>query len=223
MKAFNRPGLTIAFLGVDGAGKSTVIQALVPRLKAMGYSIECRHLRPGWLLPLARLKPGGSVSAKEPGHVMNPHGSRPSGALGSLFRLLYLFLDYTLGHQFTVLPRLRRDRMVLLYDRYGYDLRIDPRRFRINLPDAVLASFVRRLPGPDAVICLHASAEAIHARKPELSVEEINRQFDLLRQTTEDVARCSWVSTEGTVDAAAELVLCAVREAAEHLGHEVHR
>jgi len=222
MTTFNRPGLTIAVLGVDGAGKSTVIRALVPRLKAMGYRVEYKHLRPGWLFPLARLKPSGGGGAKEPGPVTNPHGSRPSGILGSLFRLLYLLLDYTLGHQFTVLPRLRRERMVLLYDRYGYDLRMDPRRFRINLPDSVLASVVRWLPKPDAVICLHASAEAIHARKAELSVAEINRQIDLLRQTTDGVARCSWVSTEGTVDAAAEQVLCTVREAAAHLGHEVH-
>ncbi len=221
MKVFNRPGLTIAVLGVDGAGKSTVIQALVPRLKAMDYGVEYKHLRPGWLLPLSRLKPGGRGDAKESDTITNPHGSPPSGTLGSLFRLIYLLLDYTLGYQFTVLPRLRRERMVLLYDRYGYDLRVDPRRFRIKLPDGVLASLIRWIPRPDAVICLHAPAEAIHARKAELSVEEINRQINLMRQTTDGVVGCSWVSTEGPVDAAVEQVLYAVREAAERLGHVV--
>lgn len=191
-------GAVIAILGVDGAGKSTVINSIKPVLDEATHNATCVfHLRPGLLPPLARLK--GRAKAQV-GPVLDPHGSPPSGWLGSLLRLIWLSLDYSLGYWLLIRPKIAKEPAIVIFDRYAYDMALDPRRFRIGLPGRVAALFARFAPRPDLIICLHAKPEVIAARKRELSMEEIERQLEALRAFAKIQQNAILVSTEGAVE-----------------------
>ncbi len=204
----NPSGKIIAILGVDGAGKSTLINAIKPVLDdATHNATVLQHLRPTWLPPLARLK---AKSAVPTGPVLDPHGSKPSGLLGSLFRLKYLLLDYILGYWFKIRTKIAKQPTVVIFDRYAYDIALDPRRFRINLPVTLIRWFTRLAPKPDIIFCLHGNPEVLAARKRELPIEEVARQVEALKEFAANEPRAILISTEGTVEEARDQVLQAI-------------
>lgn len=198
-------GVIVAVLGVDGVGKSTVINSIRPILDdATHGALEIKHLRPGLLPPLARLKGKQSVQR---GPVLDPHDSIPSSAFGSLFRLIYLTVDYVLGYWFLLRPKIAKSPTVILFDRYCYDMALDPRRFRLGINSRVIKWFLRLIPKPDVILCLHAEPGAIIARKHELPLAEIARQVNALREFAQQEPRAILVSTEGTVKEVRDRVL----------------
>jgi thymidylate kinase len=211
VRRYLRPsGRVLAILGVDGAGKSTVINAILPALNdATHNAVFVQHLRPTLLPPLSRLKGKKSQAA---GPTLEPHGSTPSGKLGSLFRLVYLTLDYVLGYWFWTRPKLAKLPTVVIFDRYAYDMALDPRRFRISLPSWVARRFVALAPTPDLIICLYGSPELIAARKQELSVEETRRQVEALLAFAKQEPRAVLVSTDTSVVETRDAVLQAFCE-----------
>ncbi len=202
------PGRVLAILGVDGAGKSTNIQALLPVLNAATHNaVVVKHLRPGLLPPLARLIPGRAPSS---GIQTNPHAGKPSGIFLSLFRLSYLYLDYLLGYWLLTRPIIARQPTILLYDRYAYDMYLDPLRFRISLPARVIRWYVSLVPRPDLIFCLHGDATTIAARKDELSVQETQRQMNALFDFAEQQAHTVLVSTEQSTQDSRDTILSAL-------------
>jgi thymidylate kinase len=198
-------GVVIAILGVDGAGKSTVINAILPALNAATHNaVVVQHLRPTLLPPLARLKGMKNVPA---GPVLEPHGSTPSGRLGSLFRLVYLALDYLFGYWLWTRPKIAKQPTVVIFDRYAYDMALDPRRFRIGLSSRVAGWFAALAPKPDLIICLHGSPEVIAARKRELPLEETRRQVEALREFASREPRAVLISTDTSVEETRDRVL----------------
>lgn len=200
-------GMVVAILGVDGVGKSTLINAILPALNdAMHNPVVVQHLRPTVLPPLSRLKGKKDVPASS---VLEPHGSTPSGKLGSLLRLAYLTLDYLIGYWLWTRPKIARH-TVVVFDRYAYDMALDPRRFRIGLSGRVAGWFAALAPKPDLIICLHGSPEVIAARKQELSLEETQRQLDALRKFASREPRAVLISTDTTIGETRDKALQAV-------------
>lgn len=198
-------GAMVAVLGVDGVGKSTVIEGIVPVLQEATHgACLVKHLRPGLLPPLSRLK---GERRPQQGPVIEPHGSTPSGTLGSLMRVGWLLADYVLGYWVHVRPFVAKQPAVFLFDRYAYDMAIDPRRFRIGLSPGVIARFARLAPRPDLVLCLHAIPSVILGRKQELPEAEVRRQLDALRAFAARNPRAVMVSTEGSPDEVRDRVL----------------
>lgn len=190
-------GLVVAILGVDGAGKTTVIDAILPALNAATHNaVIVQHLRPTLLPPLARLKGKKHVPA---GPVLEPHGSTPSGRLGSLLRLAYLTLDYLIGYWLWTRPKIAKQPTVVLFDRYAYDMALDPRRFRVGLSGRVAGWFTALAPKPDLIVCLHGRPEVIVARKNELTLEETRRQVEALRSFASQESRALLISTDCSV------------------------
>lgn len=207
---FKPLGKVIAILGVDGAGKSTIINAIKPVLDAATHNATVvRHLRPGLLPPLARLKGKSKIPT---GPVIEPHGSKPSGAVGSLFRLIYLLLDYLLGYWFLTRLQIAKQPTVVIFDRYAYDMAIDPRRFRIALPSKLIRWFTRLAPKPDLIFCLYGTPEVLAARKQELPLNEVARQVEALRTFASREPRSVLVLTEGAVEDTCNLVLSKLME-----------
>ena len=209
-RLMNPSGVMVAVLGVDGVGKSTVIRHIMPVLKTATHSaFIVKHLRPGLLPPLARLK-GTRVDV--PGPVLDPHGSKPSGLLGSLARMIYYTIDYVLGYWLWVRPKIAKQPTVVLFDRYAYDMALDPRRFRIGFSGRMLKWFTRLAPKPDVILCLHADPEVINARKQELAIDEVQRQLDAIRAFAIDEPRAVLVSTEEDAKVVRDHILVALRE-----------
>lgn len=204
-RLLNPPGTVLAILGVDGAGKSTVINAILPALKeATHNAVFVQHLRPSFLPPLSRLKRVDKV-AMEP--VTTPHGSEPSGVLGSLLRLSYLTVDYVLGYWIKTRPRIAKRPAVVIFDRYAYDMALDPRRFRIGLSRRVAGWFAALAPKPDLIICLHGDPDVIAARKKELPVEETRRQVAALRAFGRNEPRAVLIATDTSIEETRDRVL----------------
>jgi thymidylate kinase len=204
----------IAVLGTDGSGKSTLLNAIVPLIeKKMSGKVVVHHLRPDLLPPLGRFR----GVRHEPGYVcVNPHGSKPSGFAGSLFRLTYLVCDYILGYWFKVRPMLRRKEIACwVFDRYAYDILIDPLRFRIKLPRWIIRLYLKIVPRPNIVLCLGGDPEKIFARKPETSLEEVSRQMIELEKLSEGLPNARMIDTTVSI----EDTIAAAMNALEGLRH----
>ena len=209
-RLLNQPGYTIAFLGTDGSGKSTIIERIkLPLVEAFHNSVYYEHLRPNKFPSIAKLF-GGKDEYSVP--VTNPHASSTSGFLGSFFRWVYYMLDYTFGFYLKVWPKKAIRSGVWIFDRYYYDYLIDPKRGRIKLPNWILKFGQFIIPEPDIILCLGADSTLIHNRKPELPLVEVERQVEALKKFCESHKRAIWVDTSQSIEQSSKDALLAIIE-----------
>lgn len=207
------PGKMIVLLGTDGAGKSTVIEAIKPALMdATHKALLVKHLRPRLFPPLGRIK---EKTRDDNEVVTDPHGAVASGYFLSLVRLAYYFLDYTIGYWLLVRPALSKSPAIVLFDRYAYDILLDPKRLRINLPQWVLRIFVSMVPKPDLTICLYGDPEVLASRKNELPVSEVERQVNALVSFSEHGKNRILINTVSTIVETRNHILNSIKDACE--------
>lgn len=191
------PGYSIAVLGTDGAGKTTVINAIrEPLNEADHNALFYEHMRPNLLPNIAQLFGG----KKQSGPVTDPHAAKPSGLLGSLLRLLYYSVDYIWGYWIKIYPIMVKKSSIWIFDRYYYDYLIDPKRARINLPDWIIKSVKFFIPDPDLILCLGAEPVTIHNRKPELPLDEVMIQVRKLKKFCDNEKKAVWIDTSNSIE-----------------------
>lgn len=194
---FNPPGFTIAIMGTDGAGKTTIIEKIKePLNEAVHNSLFYEHMRPNLIPNIAQL----FGKKKQEGPVINPHSSKASGVLGSLFRLFYYSFDYIFGYLIKVYPMMVKKSAIWIFDRYYYDYMIDQKRARINLPKWVINSMNIIIPSPDLILCFGAKPEIIFDRKPELPLKEVTKQVNKLKQFCINNNKAVWIDTEKSIE-----------------------
>lgn len=214
-RVFKQPGYTIAFLGTDGSGKSTVINAITPILnEAFHNGIRYEHMRPNHIPSLA-VAMGKKKNDEPTGVCSNPHGSKPSGFAGSLLRVSYYMLDYTWGYFRKVFLDKAFKTHIWLFDRYYYDYLIDPRRGRISLPKWILKFYGIFVPTPDIVLCLGGDPGKIYARKPETSLEEVTRQTNVLKSFCNSNKKAVWIDTTTTPQESIDAAMIAIQKMME--------
>jgi len=86
---------------------------------------------------------------------------------------LYI-LDYWFGYLTKIGPGLTRSNLVV-FDRYFYDLMVDPRRYRYGGPQWLILALMPFVPKPHLVLVLDASEETVLSRKQELDFKELRR------------------------------------------------
>jgi RecA/RadA recombinase len=157
--------------GPDGAGKSTVVDAIVARATSAGLTVARAHYRPGLIVG----------RPERAGPVTDPHAEAPRSSIASVGKLFVTFCDHLIGGHSRW--RAQRRAGLLLLERGWFDMVVDPRRYR--LPDH-LTRVVRLLggllPRPDLVLLLTGDAAQLHARKPEIGVAEVERQIRRWRE-----------------------------------------
>ena len=159
-------GLSIAFLGPDGCGKSSVIERLRYELSEAFRRVEYQHLRP---------RPSMASGAPAHAAVIDPHGRARRSVSGSALKLLHFWLRYLSGTIRWTYPRVVSSTLVI-FDRYYHDLIADPCRYRYAAPLAWARLLGRAVPQPDLVFILDAPPEIIQARKQEVPFAESARQ-----------------------------------------------
>lgn len=206
--ATGRSGFTIAFLGTDGSGKTTIIDRVIPLLNASHPNrVRYEHLRPNWIPPMSTL--AGKGAPQQPD--MDPHTKKQSGTLGSLFRFGYYFLDYTVGYWLKIFPGKAFRSDIWIFDRYYYEYLIDPRRTRVSLPRWFIRACQRFVPEPQLIICLGADPETIFERKPEMELKEVERQVVELSDFCSKHKNAVWVDTGCSIDESVEQTMMAIR------------
>ena len=198
---------TIALVGPDGAGKSTLIRGLLARDHGIFTNVVMRHWRPQ-LLP--RLGAFVNAPAPTPSSDGAVQPRRTAGRWNGL-RLSYYYLDFLVGGW--VKDRVANSRQQLvLYDRCALDMQVDPARY--GLRAGALHPIARRLlPWPELVILLRCDAEQIHARKPELPVSELQRQLDAWQRLVDRGEVHAVLTTDAPVDEVVEQAWALITDA----------
>jgi hypothetical protein len=141
-----RPGLTVALLAPDGAGKSTA----VARLRgALPLPVQTIYMG---LYPRDQRSP----TTRVPG-------------VGTLVRLVRQWRGYLLGRRY------RRSGWTVLFDRYCYDARLSEGH-RGGLHRLRSWALGHACPPPDLTVVLDAPGAVLYRRKPEHAPEDLERR-----------------------------------------------
>ena len=169
---FNNRGMIITFSGVDGAGKTTIINRVKNQIETQ-YRREVvllRH-RPGILPILSSIK-HGKKEAEHRASITLPRTGGNKRKLSSLLRFSYYYTDYLIGQIYVYMRYILRGKVVL-YDRYYFDFINDSKRSNIKLNTSFTKWLYRFILKPKLNFFLYADAEVILARKQELKKQDI--------------------------------------------------
>jgi thymidylate kinase len=195
------PGAKIVLLGADGSGKSSAADRLRDALHGTFYKDKSIHVhwKPAVFLRQRR--------ANRP-PTTNPHARPPRGRWASQLVLTYHWAEFLVGSCLQFFPVLFRAGMVLI-ERHHYDFIADPHRYRLQPPCGLIRLAFRWLRKPERVFLLDAPAEVLHARKPELTLEETRRRRDAYRELVMQLPQGRIIDATRPLD---EVVQTLVRE-----------
>ena len=167
-------GFMLTFSGVDGAGKSTILNEVKDMLqqKYRKKVVVIRH-RPS-MLPILSAWKYGKEEAERKCVESLPRQGRNKSLLSSISRFSYYYLDYILG-QLLVYCRYTLRGYIVLYDRYYFDFIVDGRRSNISINKSFIKNLYLFVYKPQLNIFLYAPPEIILKRKKELSAADITQ------------------------------------------------
>jgi thymidylate kinase len=196
LRRVRRPtGVRITLLGPDGSGKSTLLKALSSDLGVFFRRQRAIHFRPRFF-----------ETSNERGPVSEPHGKDPYGLARSVAKLGYYFVDYSVALLFKLFP-LKIGSTLIIFDRDFDDLLVDPKRYRLA-PASVLMARVFRclLPKPDLTFILDLPPHICHGRKPELPIDELKRQREVLRELADSKSSYVTIPAQRSPDEVVDMV-----------------
>jgi thymidylate kinase len=165
-------GKVITLSGVDGAGKTTILNELVTQLrnKYREDVVVLRH-RPS-ILPIISALKYGKKNAENRAATNLPRTGKNKSVLSSYLRFIYYLSDYSIG-QFYIFFKYSLRGKTIIYDRYYFDFISDPKRSNLNIHPSLAKFLYRIIFKPNLNILLHAPSVDILKRKQELSKETI--------------------------------------------------
>jgi thymidylate kinase len=172
MDVVKRKGIIISFSGVDGAGKSTIIEKVVENLSVQYRRkvIVLRH-RPS-VFPILSSMIHGKEQAQKLAAERLPRQGKNDSLLSSFMRFAYYFLDYMIGQPVVYVKYILRG-YIVLYDRYYFDFIVDAKRSNIKMSPTLIKFLYRFIIKPEINIFLYASPDVILSRKKELDAMAI--------------------------------------------------
>ncbi len=170
---FHRRGFVVTFSGVDGAGKSTIIERTRFLIeKCMRRKVIVIRHRPSVLPIISSLRYGKSGAELRAASTLPRKGNNRLW-ISSFFRFCWYLADYLIG-QWIVQFRYVNKGYIVLYDRYYFDFINDARRSNIQLPSSFIRWFYHLMLKPQLNFFLYATPELILSRKQELDYDTIS-------------------------------------------------
>ncbi len=167
-----RRGFLVSFSGVDGAGKSTILEA-TRRLLSEKYrkkTVVIRH-RPS-IIPILSSYVYGKAQAEKRAATRLPRQGNNSSKFKSFLRFAYYYMDYIFGRSYIFFKYQIRN-YIVLYDRYYFDFIVDGKRTNIEMDEDVPKWLYRFVQKPKLNFFLYAPVDVILQRKKELEPEAI--------------------------------------------------
>lgn len=145
----------IAFLGVDGSGKSTLIESLYKTNKNKFKKI---HFIPDYFRKKVQVN-------------TNPHHKFKRGKFFSFLKILYWLINFQIFKYLNY-----NSKKIFIFDRYIYDVLIDPLRYRFSLSNKLSKKLIIKfIIKPDLIILLTGNSNKIYSRKKELKLNDLIR------------------------------------------------
>ena len=175
--------MLIIIIGPDGSGKTTIANEIQKELKMK--DVTSHHLAMNFeIIPKLRdiINPFKKNKIKNSHFEGEFHGGmkdKPNSTFKGMLLATWYTVDYFLG-RFKLLKWNKKNEVVI-FARYFYDYYFQ--RGHINTPHWYLNILKIFIPKPDYIFTIKRDAQNIFDLKPELSVNEINRQqneIDLL-------------------------------------------
>lgn len=180
---YRRYEKSFSVMAPDGTGKTTFIESLLDKLADIYVDapkertrFHTYHFRPMLLPNLGEIGEKSGMM-KQDRNFTSPHRAKPANFLSSFLRITYYWTDYVVGWIWHTRKDVQYDHYTV-YDRYSFDLLVDPRRTRLQLPRWIRNLYVMCMPHPKINFFLKAEPETIHQRKEELSLMELKRQIN---------------------------------------------
>lgn len=201
-------GELISLSGPDGCGKTTLLSMVAAHLAgAFRFGPEnIFHHRPHLFPRIAEIAHKLHFTKTVDANYASPHRGKPSGFIGSLLRLGYYVLDYSLGYLVKVRPLLVR-RQPVVFDRYFYDVVADCERTNIALPQGLLRRAFTLVPVPSSAFYIEVSPSTILSRKQELTPEAIDRLCLRYRELVQTRPEFVAIQNEAEAETAAALLV----------------
>ena len=167
-------GYIITFSGVDGAGKTTIIENMTQIMEKQFRKpvVLLRH-RPS-ILPILSVWSKGKQKAHLDTISSLPRQGNNKSFSSSFIRFLYYYSDYLFG-QFIIYFKYILRGKVVIYDRYYFDFINDSKRSNIELPKKLTRFGYHFLCQPKYNFFLFADAATILKRKQELEAATIEQ------------------------------------------------
>lgn len=198
-------GKVIAICGLDGAGKTTILDELndmfVNLLKKK--KVYSGYWRP-YVLPEIRelfgkknSKAGVNKEAQK-GKTIKSDNRKVSSPVVSFVKILYYWFDYILaGIKY---GSVHQRGGIVLFDRHYIDMIVHPQRFGMNLPRWLMRFFYKFIPKPDRTFFLWCTPDEITARKQEFTKEEIQKMIDDYMEVGKYIKNFTPIHTNTTVE-----------------------
>ena len=162
-RVFHPTGISIAFLGPDGSGKTTVINGLTSSNLPFRKT-DYFHLKPIY------------TSNKVSEVTSDPHKFKPYNKLKSYTKLMYFLYQYNLGWIKNIIP-LKIKSSLIIFDRYFDDLIADNKRYRYGGQNYMAKFFRLFIKKPSLYFVLVTDAKTIYKRKQEVAFSELENQI----------------------------------------------
>jgi hypothetical protein len=215
VRVIRRPGSVIVVTGMDAPARSALIERIEPILKrAFHKRVRLEYLRPNLLPPIHtdHVERKEAVSNRADAYSRNG----PDGLCKSIARLIYYYLDYTLGYYLKTFPLLVGKCHLVIFNRYFHDILFNPPRMRIGLPDRILDTVFKLVPSPDLVLCLGRAPQKRHSGESETSDTKSNRQPNALgKYNASRRQSVSWIDPTDNLSDSADIALHAIMKTLE--------
>lgn len=189
-----RSMFVLVVLGPDGAGKTTVLNSIQSVTGQLFSEIRVKHLK-HTLFMKKRIEDRGVVT--------DPHATPARGWIMSNIKILVWLIESWATSIFT----LNKNLSLHIFDRYYYDIFVDPIRYRFNGSKKFMILIGKMMPKADLVLVITAPANIIQSRKKEVSMEETIRQVEDYKNIGDKVCNAELIDSNNDILVLREMVI----------------